>query len=287
MPTSQKSSLDQPVLKLGVIAGGGDVPERLLHSCDKGGIEPFIIAFEGQTKPDILQGRKYMLTRMGAAGSIIRTLKSHDIHDLVFIGGIRRPTLKEMRPDFRTLQFFARLSAKALGDDGLLKAMKKELEREGFRIHGIQRFVHDLLAREGALGKCKPRKSDMQGIKRGLDVLMAIGSLDIGQGIVVQEDLVLGVEAAEGTSELIRRCGALKREGSGPVLIKISKPGQDQDLDLPTIGPDTVTEAGECGYAGIVVEAGRTLVIDPDRIAELADRFHMFVIGLNPEDFRT
>lgn len=285
MPATEKSSIDQPVLKLGVIAGGGDVPERLLHSCDKGGIEPFIVAFEGQTNPGILQGRKYMLTRVGAAGKIIQTLKSHNIHDLVFIGGIRRPTLKEMRPDLRTLQFFARISAKSLGDDGLLKAMKKELEREGFRIHGVQRFVHDLLARDGAMGKFKPRKADMNGIRRAIGALKQTGSLDIGQAIVVQEDIILGIEAAEGTSELIRRCGMLKREGSGPVLVKFSKPGQDSDLDLPTIGPDTVKEAGESGYAGIVIETGRTLVIDPERIAELADSFNMFVIAIDPEAY--
>src|SRR5688500_17769126 len=128
MPAIAQSSIE----KLGVIAGGGSMPERLLHACDKNGIEPFIVAFDGQTNPSLLQGRRYMLTRLGAAGLVINTLKAHEIRDLVFIGSIRRPSLKELRPELRTLKFFARLSTRALGDDGLLKAMKKELEREGF-----------------------------------------------------------------------------------------------------------------------------------------------------------
>lgn len=276
MPAIAQSSIE----KLGVIAGGGAMPARLLHACDKNGIEPFIVAFEGQTDPAILQDRKYMLTRMGAAGLVINTLKSHGIRDLVFIGSIRRPSMREMRPDLRTLSFYARLSTRALGDDGLLKALKKELEKEGFRIHGVQRFAHDLLAAEGPLGRHKPKKSDEEDIVRGFEILQYLGALDIGQCVVVQEGIVLGVEAAEGTDELMRRCGALKRAGRGPVLVKLSKPGQDNDLDLPTIGPDTISTAGQSGFSGIVIEAGKTLVLEPDRVGELADQFGMFVTGM-------
>lgn len=276
MPALAQSSIE----KLGVIAGGGAMPARLLHACDINGIEPFIIAFDGQTDPAILQDRKYMLTRVGAAGLVINTLKSHGIRDLVFIGAIRRPSLREMRPDLRTLSFYARLSTRALGDDGLLKAIKKELEKEGFRLHGVQRFAHDLLASEGPLGRNKPKKSDEEDIVRGFEILQYLGALDIGQGVVLQGGIVLGVEAAEGTDELLRRCGTLKRAGRGPILVKLSKPGQDNDMDLPTIGPDTVSIAGQSGFAGIVIEAGKTLVLEPDRVGELADQFGMFVTGM-------
>lgn len=265
--------------KLGIIAGGGSMPARLLHACDKKGIEPFIIAFDGQTDPAILHDRKYMLTRIGAAGLVINTLRAHGIQDLVFIGSIRRPSLREMRPDMRTLRFFGRLATRAIGDDGLLRAIKKELEKEGFRIHGVQAFANDLLVGEGPLGRLQPKRQDEEDIVRGLDILQYIGALDIGQGVVVQEGIVLGVEAAEGTDELIRRCGLIKRAGRGPVLIKIAKPGQDKDLDLPTIGPDTVSIAGERGFRGIIIEAGKTLVLEPEIVGELADRFGMFVEG--------
>ncbi len=241
MPALAESRIDnsvsQPVKHLGIVAGGGTLPRRLLEACDEDGIEPFIVAFDGQTDLSILQDRKYMVTRLGAAGLIINTLKSHCIRDLVFIGTIRRPSLKEMRPDLRTLKFFSRLVTRAIGDDGLLKAMKDELQGEGFKIHGIQSFIHDLIAAEGPYGSRKPDAADQENINRAIIALKTMGNLDIGQSIVVQEGLILGVEAAEGTDELIRRCGSLKRAGRGPILVKTSKPGQDQNLDLPTIGP--------------------------------------------------
>jgi DUF1009 family protein len=282
MPAVPESS----IVRLGVIAGGGSLPGQLLRACDRKGIEPFIIAFDGQTDVSILKERRYLLTRLGAAGLIINTLKSQNIRDLVFIGSIRRPSLKEMRPDLRTLKFYTRLATHALGDDGLLKAMKKELERDGFRLHGIQSFADDLIAQAGPIGACQPKESDFIDIKRGLEIIRTLGVLDIGQAVVVQEGLVLGVEAAEGTDELIRRCGRLKRAGRGPILVKTSKPGQAEDLDLPTIGPDTLINAAESGFSGIVIEAGRTLLSEPERIAALADKAGIFVIGIEAESLK-
>jgi hypothetical protein len=281
MPAITESSIKSPVQKLGVIAGGGTLPAQLLRACEEQGIEPFIIAFDGQTDPALLKGRCYLMTRIGAAGHIINTLKSHGVRDLVFIGSIRRPSLKEMRPDFRTLKFFARLATRALGDDGLLKAMKTELERDGFKLHPVQAFAGNLLAGEGPIGALTPRDSDYEDIQRGIDIIQEIGHLDIGQAVVVQEGLVLGVEAVEGTDALMTRCGGIKRAGRGPILVKTTKPGQAHDLDLPTIGPNTIKLAGEHGYAGIVIEAGRTLVTESDRVAELANQFKIFVIGVD------
>lgn len=256
------------------------MPARLIEACVARGIEPFIIAFSDVTDPSVVQGHKHMLTRIGAAGSILNTLKSHNIQDLVFIGSVKRPNIHEIRPDMRTLLFYLRLATRALGDDGLLRAMKKELQAEGFKIHGVHAFVPDLLAAPGPVGRhAVPAAHDVD-VRRGLDVLTATGPLDIGQSIVVQDGVVLGIEAAEGTDGLIRRCAALKRAGRAPVLVKLCKPGQDRDLDLPAIGPDTVRTAQESGFAGIVVGAGSTLVLDPDKVAELADAAGLFVAGV-------
>ncbi len=286
MSASQKSSVAKDIKRLGIIAGGGSVPERLLHACDKKGQEVFIVGFEGQTDPEILKGRKYMLTRLGAAGQILQTLQSHDISDLVLIGSIKRPSVMELKPDMRTAQFFAKIGLKALGDDGLLKAMRSELENEGFIIHGVQDFVQDLLTAPGAVGKHKPKKADQSDIDRALEVSTQLGTLDVGQSVIVQEGIVLGVEAAEGTDELIRRCKSYKRKGRGGVLVKTCKPQQDHDFDLPTIGPETVRLCADSGLAGIVIQAGYSLLIDPQKVAELADKHKMFVIGVELEEKR-
>ncbi len=277
---SRLSSL-KDIKVLGVIAGAGNLPARLLAACDMAGIEVFVVGFEGQTDRSLMAGRNHLYVRLGAAGQTISTLKAHDIRDLVMIGSIRRPSIAELRPDLRTARFFARLGWRALGDDGLLKAVRKELESDGFILHGIQEFASGLLTPEGAIGRIKPKKSDWRDIERGIEISQAIGRFDVGQSVIVQEGIVLGVEGVEGTDELIRRCSAYRRKGQGGVLVKTCKPGQDRDLDLPAIGPDTVQLCAEAGFGGIVVQAGHSLMLDPQGVAQLADRYKIFVIALD------
>lgn len=279
MPAAKESRIE----RLGVIAGGGTLPGKLLEACDRQNINVFVAALEGRTDLEILTGRQVLMTRPGAVGKIISFFHTHNIKDMVVIGSIRRPTLKELRPDFRTAKLVARVGLSALGDDGVLKTLRREFEEEGIKIHGIQRFLTDLPAPEGALGRHQASEADMADIKRGVDVLTGIGRYDIGQALIIQEGIILGVEAAEGTDGLIHRCGSYRRKGRKPVLIKLAKPEQDRDLDLPTIGPDTVKNCIEQGIGGIVIHAGNTLVVDPEKVASLADKGGLFVLGLNPE----
>ena len=244
-------------------------------------MEVFIVGFDGQTESSLFQGLNHMCTRIGAAGKIIETLKFHGIRDIVLIGSVRRPGLAELRPDLRTAQFFAKVGLRALGDDGLLKAIKGELQKEGFIIHGVQDFIDDLIAGAGVIGHHKPGKTDIADIERGFEVLHFLGPADVGQSVVVQDGIVLGVEAAEGTDELLRRCACMRRKGRGGVLVKAAKPGQDTDLDLPTIGPGTVRLCAEYGYGGIAFEAGRTLVIDQRDVTDIADQHKIFVVGID------
>lgn len=269
---------------LGIIAGGGALPERLLAACDRREIETFVIGFEGQTNAGLMAGRRHLWTRLGAAGQIIQTLKAHHIQHLVLIGSITRPAFSELKPDWKTASFLLRVGSRALGDNNLLTAIKDELEKEGFTVHGVQEFAEDLLAPLGPVGKYKPQSGDKHDIERGLSVARSVGKLDVGQATVIQEGLVLGVEAIEGTDALIDRCGELKRGGKGPILVKTQKPQQDITLDLPTIGPETIQRAAYHGYSGIVFEAGRTLLIDPQTVAEKADEAKMFVIGIDPSE---
>lgn len=292
MPAAEESRVTaapQPaphdVTKLGIIAGGGRLPLRLIIACEQRGIEIFIVAFEGQTDPAILKGRPHVVTRVGAMGKIIRALKDHGVRDIVMIGGMRRPSFSELRPDLKALGIVLRNGLKrGVGDDGLLKVLRREFEGEGFRFHGVQRFVTELLAEPGVLGRHKPDKTDMNTIRMGAAVARAIGRLDVGQAVVAQEAQILGVEGAEGTDELIRRCAAYRRKGRGPILVKLCKPQQDTALDLPTIGPDTISLCAHAGMAGIAVEAGRSLILDVDEVAAIADRLGLFVVALTPEE---
>jgi DUF1009 family protein len=174
----------------------------------------------------------------------------------------------------------ARIGYRALGDDGLLAAVVKELEREGFRVIGADRLLDDAVLPEGPLGHLRPDADALADIAHGMRLARAIGALDIGQAVVVQQGLVLGVEAIEGTDGLLRRCAALRRDGPGGVLVKAEKPGQERRADQPTIGPQTVILAAESGLRGIAAEAGATLVLDRDEVIRLADSAGLFVVGV-------
>ncbi len=270
-----------PIKTLGILAGGGMLPQKLLEACDEKGIVPFVVGFEGQTDPMVIQGRSHLWTRLGAAGQIIKTLKSHDIQDLVFIGSIRRPTMAELRPDLKAAEFFAKSSWKVIGgDNGLAEALRDFLGREGFRIHGIHAIAQNLLAPDGVIGAVQPQTSDWQDIEKGIEASQKLGALDIGQAVIVQEGIVLAVEGAEGTDKLMERTKMLMRKGRGGILVKTCKPGQYRDFDLPTVGPQTILNAAECGLAGVAIHAGHSLLINPEEVAQIADKHKMFVIGI-------
>jgi DUF1009 family protein len=185
-----------------------------------------------------------------------------------------------LRPDWRAAKFFARIGYRALGDDGLLSAVIKELEAEGFRVVGVDTILGGVLAPLGPFGRVAPDAQAEADIAHGLRVARALGSLDIGQAVVVQQGLVLGVEAIEGTDALLARCADLRRDGAGGVLVKVAKPNQERRADLPTIGVKTVTTAAAAGLRGIAVEAGSSIVIDREAVAAAADRAKLFVVGV-------
>lgn len=266
--------------KLGIVAGGGEFPGLAIAAC-RAQNRPFhVLALNGHADPAIIGDAPADWIRLGEAGTGFQKLKQAGVQDVVMIGPVRRPTLRELAPDFRTTRFFAKVGLKALGDDGLLRAVAREIEEEGFRLVGIDDVLADCLATAGRYGKVPPDEQAEADIARGIAVAKGVGALDVGQAVVVQQGIVLGVEAIEGTDRLIRRCGELRREGPGGVLVKVKKPGQDRRLDLPTIGLNTLREAAAAGLRGIAVEAGGALVLGRDAIAAEADRLGLFVVGV-------
>lgn len=266
---------------VGIIAGGGALPRRLVESCRARGRDVFVLALEGEAERETVAGVPHGWCRIGAAAKGLKLLRDNGVAELVIAGGVRRPSLAAIRPDWRAAKFFAKVGYRLLGDDGLLSAIAKELEIEGFRLIGAHELLDAAAAvPEGPLGRLTPGADTRSDIDRGVEIARAIGALDIGQAVVVQQGLVLGVEAIEGTDALLRRCAGLRRDGLGGVLVKVEKPGQERRIDRPTIGPQTIRLAAEAGLAGIAVEAGSTLLLDRDEVVRIADAAGMFVLGI-------
>lgn len=275
MPAPEKSL--KPAQTLGIVAGGGFLPHRLAESCAQQGIDIFIVALEGQTDPGLVEGRRHTWLRLGALGAAIDAFRERGVQDLVLIGSIRKPALAQLRPDMKGARFLARACFFWMRDNDLLSALKNFLEKEGFSVHGIQDYAGGLLAPVGAMGAVAPLPGDQADIRAGIAAARALGRADKGQAVVVRGGKIIGREGPEGTGALIKACA-----GAGGVLVKICKPQQDLRLDLPSIGPDTVEQAAAAGLRGIAVHAGRSLVLDRERVAQIADQHRIFVTGIDP-----
>jgi len=268
--------------KLGILAGSGELPLRLIDACRASGRAVFVLGFEGAADPANFAAVPHASIRLGAAADGLKILRENGVEELVMAGPVRRPSLASLMPDRRAAKFFARIGLRALGDNGLLSAIIAELEIEGFRVVGADSILATLLAPEGALGRIEPDTQALADIARGLEVARALGALDVGQAAIVQQAIVLGVEAVDGTDALIRRAGPLRREGVGGVLVKIAKPAQERRADLPTIGVATIEACAVAGLRGVAVEAGAALIIDRAEVAAAADRTGLFVVGVKP-----
>lgn len=276
-----------PERKLGIIAGGGELPAQVISYCRQQKRPYYVLAIQGNIDESCLTNDvPHEVIRIGQAGTGFKRFKEENVKEIVLIGTIKRPTLVELVPDLRTTAFFAKIGTKALGDDGILRALVKEIESEGMRVVGIQEIVPNLLAKEGVLTKKKPDKEDDVDIARGVEVAETLGALDVGQSVVIQQGLVLGVEGIEGTDKLVLRCGEYIRKGKTPVLVKLRKPQQDMRIDLPTIGTRTIENAHKNGFRGIAVHAGNTLIVNEKEVISLADKYGMFIKGIVPSEYK-
>jgi hypothetical protein len=268
---------------LGILAGGGQLPGRVAAAAVAAGRAVFIIGLEGFADAAALAPWPHEMIRMGAAGRIMARLRANRCRDLVLIGTVRRPSFFDFRPDAEGARLLARAGRAAFaGDDGVLAAVIKVLGDEGFHVIGAHEILNEALAPAGVLGTAAPDAQAMADIDRGIAVARALGLADVGQGCVVQQGLVLAVEAIEGTDAMLARAGTLARPGPGGVLVKLVKPGQERRVDLPTIGLETIRGAIAAGLRGIAFAAGATLLADRAAAIDAADKAGLFLLGLDP-----
>ena len=268
---------------LGILAGGGPLPGRVAAAAAAAGRAVFVVGLDGYAEPAVLAPFAHDWARLGAAGRILALLRAHDCRDLVLVGPVRRPSLLDLRPDGEGARLLARIGRAAFGgDDGLLAAIVRVLAEEGFRVLGAHEVLTEAVAPRGQLGRHAPDAQAMADIARGVAVAAALGAVDVGQGCVVQQGIVLAVEAIEGTDAMLARAAGLRRPGPGGVLVKLVKPGQERRADLPTVGPATAAAAAAAGLRGVAVEAGGTLLTDRAALVAAADAAGLFLIGIDP-----
>jgi UDP-2,3-diacylglucosamine hydrolase len=276
--------------KLGIIAGGGDLPVALAENCASEQ-RPYFVASVTPFASAALKSHPGAAHDLGAMGARVAALKAAGCDAIVFAG-------QAPRPDWRTLQLDdggramapALVAAAAHGDDALLRALIEAHAAAGFRVIGAEEAMAGLLATPGAWGAHAPSDADRADIAQAAKVAAVLGELDVGQAVIVCAGLVLGVEAQEGTDKLLARIADLPPTVRGDpqrrrgVLLKRAKPIQERRVDLPVIGLATIEGAIAAGLAGVAVEAGGALAVRRPEVIAAADQAGLFVYGFTRAD---
>lgn len=281
MYPDQKGKLD----RVGIIAGSGRPPELLAQALEGARVKPYIVALEGIAEPSLYQTREHFLTPIGMAGAILSWFKENGVTEIVMTGALKRPEWTKLKVDPRGMKIIAKVALKALGDDGLLRAIRKEIEADGFHLRGIHEFVPELLMPAGLLTQAAPQSDDWKTIHLGWNASQELGRQDKGQSVIVQNDTVLALEGKEGTNALMEKAAGLKQAtGRAPILVKSCKPQQDRAIDMPSLGLKTIDLAARLGFCGIALQAHESLLIDREAVIQACDEKGIFLYGLTPDD---
>ncbi|KCZ50669.1 hypothetical protein HY3_04940 [Hyphomonas pacifica] len=267
----------------------GDLPLAIAENAVANGQGVYVLRVKGFEEPALVKFPGDVIG-LGEVGGVLKRLKTAGCKDVVFAGIVNRPNFSDLKLDMKGMALLPKvLSAARQGDDALLRVLVNEFERQGFNVLGSHEVNGKLLAPAGLIAGNDPDPADMTDIEHAARVVAATGALDIGQGAVVCDGLVLAVEAQEGTDAMLDRCAGLpetlrgtetKRRG---VLVKRPKPGQELRIDLPTTGVSTVEKVAAAGLAGLAVEAEGALLLNKPAMQEAAERLGIFIYGFPPE----
>lgn len=263
---------------MGLIAGNGRLPLLVASSLRRMGYRVAAVAHVGETRRDLARhAHVCRWVQIGELGKIIDHLKEEGASSVLLAGGVSKAHFfSRARPDARALKVLSALRDRK--DDALLRAIAAEIEGEGIRVESPVRFLREQMALRGCWTARKPTPREEADIAFGWEMARKIGRLDIGQTLVVKDGIVLAVEAIEGTDGAIRRGGKLGRRDV--LVVKVVKPRQDLRLDLPVIGPATVRTLDRAGASAMAVEAGKTIVVDKEKVVGAADRAGICLMGI-------
>ncbi|HZA91224.1 MAG TPA: UDP-2,3-diacylglucosamine diphosphatase LpxI [Gemmatimonadales bacterium] len=273
---------------IAILAGAGQLPIQLLSHLERTGQDVRILAFRGFAEGE-LQRRAHATVDLLDLKTIMSTLEGWRPQAVSLVGAVRRPGFSALLSAYSLLRNRHEVrEVIARGDDQVLRGAVMLLEERGHRVVGAHELAPDLVASRTLSGARQPGDDDQQAIAFGLELLVSLSDFDIGQGAVVDRRHVLAIEGPEGTDRMIRRVRGLRqswfglrRREEGGVLIKAAKRGQDLRVDMPTIGPRTVTEASKAGLAGIAIGAGSTFVLEQEETLRTADRLCLFLIAVD------
>ncbi|MGH8597077.1 MAG: LpxI family protein [Gammaproteobacteria bacterium] len=281
-----RAMIDGPAqVRIGIIAGEGQFPFMVVEGAKRAGCHVTVVALRGFADGSLAaQADVFRWAGLARLGRWIRILKHNRAQTVILAGAVRKTSmygrwrLLRLLPDWTSLRlWFGRLSDKR--NDSVLGAVADEFARHGIIMQNCIQYSAEHLAPEGVLTCVQPSDSQRKDAEFGWRIAKELGRLDIGQSVAVKETEVVAVEAVEGTDRMIERAGLLVPRG-GWTMVKVSKPNQDMRFDVPTVGRETIANLAQYGAKMLVIEAGKTVILDREAMIAAADRLGIVVLSL-------
>ena len=266
-------------MRYGLIAGNGRFPLLALESARRLGHDVTVIAIQEEASQEVesLAPRCHWIS-LGSLSKLIEILKSDGITEVVMCGQVKHAKIfSSIRPDWRLAKLLMSLPSK--NTDGLIGGVIKVLADEGIHLSDSTALLKPLLAAEGAMTSRKPDKDEMTDVQYGRRVANALSGLDVGQSVAICERACVAVEAMEGTDAMLRRAAGLVN-GRRLALVKAARRREHLLFDVPVVGLDTVPVMRETGTTVLAVEAGRTLMLDREKMLEAANHAGIAIVGI-------
>jgi DUF1009 family protein len=270
---------------VGLLAGSGRFPVLVAKKARRLGLRVVCVGIRHEASPELVQlADRFYWAGVTRLGRMIRCFRREGIERVVMAGKVVKTVMHtpwrvfRFWPDWRTVRFWYGRRRPDNRDDSLLLGVIAEFARDGLRCESALDLMPELLVRPGPLTRRRPTAREEADIAFGWGLAKEMGRLDVGQSVAVKERAVLAVEAIEGTDRAIARAGTLCRAG-GFVVVKVAKPQQDMRFDVPTVGCATVETMHRAGGRVLAIEAGKTILIDPEGTVALADRYGIAIVA--------
>lgn len=272
--------------KVAIVAGNGELPAHLFDTLTSKNQQPLLIGIDHEIDPELSKIADEVLT-FGQVGRLFKLLEEHNVKRVVFAGGVKkRPDFKNLKLDLLTIKELPSLLSIVMGgDNSVLSKISKYFEKKNMKVVGSHEIAPELLTPLGLVVGKFNKKNGVKIIEQGFHAAKTIGGLDVGQACVTEDGRTIALEGLEGTDAMLKRVVWLRENGrltKAPkfgVLVKAMKPNQDMRADLPAIGPATIKAVAAAGLKGIVLEAGRSLILRRDEVISLAKKHNIFVYG--------
>jgi DUF1009 family protein len=270
---------------LGLIAGEGVFPLLVARGAKRAGRRVVCVGLSGNASVELKsECDEFHWAGIARLGSWIRHLRSGGCTEAIMVGRVQKSAMytpfKVLRyiPDVRTARVWWFRLRNDKRPNAVLHAIIDELNLSGIHLIDSTAYCTDQLATEGVMTRRQPSSDQLNDIRFGWEICKQISTMDIGQSIAVRDRDVIAVEALEGTNAMIERAGALCKCG-GWTLIKVANKHQDMRADVPSVGTTTIEKLAAAGASCLVLEAGKTIMLEKQKVLEAAERCRIVIVG--------